>query len=290
MNKLALGVDIGGTHATAAVVDLHTGTILPDTVVRGSIEATGSCAEVTAAWADIMRQALGRYSGKLTRIGIAMPGPFDYANGIALMRNQGKYDALYGVNVRALVAEQLQLAETDIRLLNDAACFLQGEVVAGAAKGCSRAIGLTLGTGLGTARYRGGMAEDADLWKIPFHTGIAEEYLCSRWFVKRYEELTGRQVPHVKAIVDRAPQESAVVEALFREFGQNLALFLVAFVQEVQPEVIVLGGNISKAYPLFETALKQDLARQVGLLPVRVAELGEAAALIGAANLWQDGI
>jgi glucokinase len=235
-----------------------------------------------------MRQAMSGYSGKLSQIGIAMPGPFDYENGIALMRNQGKYDALYGVNVRALVAEQLQLAETDIRLLNDAACFLQGEVVGGAAKGCNRAIGMTLGTGLGTARYKEGMAEDADLWKIPFQAGIAEEYLSSRWFVKRYEELTGSQVPHVKAIVDRAPLEPAPVEALFREFGQNLALFLVPFVQEAQPEVIVLGGNISKAYTLFEAALKQGLVQQNCLLPTRVAELGEEAALIGAASLWQD--
>ncbi|WP_276497090.1 ROK family protein [Pontibacter litorisediminis] len=287
MNPFVLGVDIGGTHITAATVAMELRTLLPQTQVREHLNAGGSVEEITAAWAGAMAAAMASCNEPVSKIGIAMPGPFDYANGIALMQGQGKYDALYGVDVIALVADKLGLAKSDIRTLNDAACFLQGEVFGGAAKGYSRAIGMTLGTGLGTARYKNGLAEDADLWDTPFGESIAEEYLSSRWFVRRYSELTGNQVLHVKAMVDRLPQEPVVGE-IFREFGENLAKFLVPFIQEATPEVLVLGGNISKAYELFEPALRQGLEQQRCLIPVKTAVLGEEAALLGAASLWAE--
>ena len=287
MNPFVLGVDIGGTHITAATVDMKSRVLLPQTQVREHINAAGSVEEITTAWAAAMEAAIVKSGRPVRQIGIAMPGPFDYANGIALMQGQGKYDALYGVDVIALVAGKLGLDKSAIRTLNDAACFLQGEVFGGAAQGYSRAIGMTLGTGLGTARYKNGLAEDADLWKTPFGESIAEEYLSSRWFVKRYTELTGKQLPHVKAMVDRLPQEPAVGE-IFREFGENLAKFLVSFIQEAEPEVLVLGGNISKAHALFEPALLQGLAQQNCLIPIKTAILAEEAALLGAASLWVE--
>ncbi|TPE42157.1 ROK family protein [Pontibacter mangrovi] len=282
---LTLGVDIGGTHVTAAVVDLEAQVLLPATIVREHLDASGSMPAVTSAWAGAMQAACGKCGTVVEKIGIAMPGPFDYENGIALMKGQGKYDALYGQDVIAVVAEKLQLPKASIRLLNDAACFLQGEVFGGAAKGYSRAIGLTLGTGLGTASYRDGLAADADLWKMPFNDSIAEEYLSSRWFVKRFYALTGRQEANVKAIVDLLSAEPRVLQ-LFQEFGANLAAFLVPFIREADPEVIVLGGNISKAYTLFAPALRAGLAQEQSLLPIKTATLGEEAALIGAASLW----
>lgn len=287
MNPFVLGVDIGGTHITAATVDMESRTLLPQTQVREHINAAGSVEEITTAWAAAMAAAIVKSGRPVRQIGIAMPGPFDYANGIALMQGQGKYDALYGVDVIALVAGKLGLDKSAIRTLNDAACFLQGEVFGGAAQGYSRAIGMTLGTGLGTARYKNGLAEDADLWKTPFGESIAEEYLSSRWFVKRYAELTGKQLPHVKAMVDRLPQEP-VVGDIFREFGENLAKFLVPFIGEATPEVLVLGGNISKAYALFGPALRHGLAQQNCLIPIKTAILGEEAALLGAASLWVE--
>ncbi|OKL38678.1 ROK family protein [Pontibacter flavimaris] len=285
MNSFVLGVDIGGSHITAATVDMESRTLLPQTQVREPIHGDGSVEEIMTAWAGAMEAAMAKSSEPVSRIGIAMPGPFDYVNGIALMQGQGKYDALYGVDVIALVAEKLGFDKSAIRTLNDAACFLQGEVFGGAAKGFNRAIGMTLGTGLGTARYKDGLAEDADLWKTPFGESIAEEYLSSRWFVKRYTELTGKQVPHVKTMVDRMPQEPVVGE-IFREFGENLATFLVPFIREATPEVLVLGGNISKAYTLFGPALQLGLAQQNCLIPIKTAILGEEAALLGAASLW----
>ncbi|GHA62061.1 ROK family protein [Pontibacter akesuensis] len=287
MPEFVLGVDIGGTHITAAVIDLSSRAILQETLSRAPVDSGGSVQQVITTWSSAMHAAIRKSGQQVRRMGIAMPGPFDYEYGVALMQNQGKYDHLYGVNVRPLLAQELQVPEENILFQNDAPCFLQGEFFGGAAKGCTRAIGMTLGTGLGSTWYANGKAVDADRWNTPFGDSIAEEYLSSRWFVKRFEELTGQQVPNVKAIVDQFPTEPKV-QQLFDEFGKNLGVFLIPFAQERNPEVIVLGGNIAKALPLFAPLLLQTLHQQNVHVPVKQAQLGEEAALIGAASLWKQ--
>src|SRR5690606_19117275 len=73
----------------------------------------------------------------------------------------------------------------NIRFINDAAAFLQGEVFAGRQNGYPKVLGITLGTGLGSAVWeKGSNAMDADLWKTPYLESNAEEYLVTRWFVR----------------------------------------------------------------------------------------------------------
>lgn len=287
MDRFVLGADIGGTHVTAAVVDLSTRKILHETITRQPVDASETIADIIRSWSSTMLTTIGKYKTEVKQVGIAMPGPFDYENGIALMQNQDKYDALYGINVKELLAEALQVDTYSIRFQNDAPCFLQGEAFAGAAQGYNRAIGLTLGTGLGSATIVNGKAWDANLWDTPFSAGIAEEYLSSRWFVKRFYELSGRKADNVKSIVELLPTEP-MVQTLFAEYADNLATFLVGFVRQGHPEVIILGGNISKAFNLFGDALQEKLQMQGISIPVKTAQLGEEAALLGAASLWQE--
>ncbi len=60
-----------------------------------------------------------------------MPGPFDYEKGISFIKDQNKYESLYGLNVKEMMAERLGVSTDHIRLMNDAGCFLQGEVMGG---------------------------------------------------------------------------------------------------------------------------------------------------------------
>lgn len=281
-----IGVDIGGTHITAALVDLEKGTLIADTLIREHVDAKGNKAAIIQDWAQGIKQVAGDAEADGLRIGIAMPGPFDYAAGISLMQNQDKFDALYGLNVKELLAEALQISTAKFQFMNDAACFLQGEAFGGAAKGASRAIGLTLGTGLGSAFYRDGMAEDAALWRAPFKEGIAEDYLSARWFLKRYFSLSGRRVDNVKSLVELLPSD-AQVQTVLNEFGQYLGHFLLPYINSEKPEVVVIGGNIAQSMHLFKPALEQTLASEGTSVPVKQALLGEKAALIGAASLWK---
>jgi len=284
-NSTALGIDIGGSHITAALVDLGTRSIIEGTWNRTRINSQGEAAEIIEAWAAVISGVFAKAPAGVKHIGIGMPGPFDYEQGISLMKGQHKYDALYGLNVKELLAAELNIAPDQIRFINDAGCFLQGEVFSGAGRNYQRVIGLTLGTGLGSASYHDGVANDANRWCAPFKDGMAEDYLSTRWFVKRYLEVSGEAVPDVKALVARIGVDDSI-QQLFNEFAVNLAAFLSSFIREEQPEAIVIGGNIANAADLFFPLLKEELKRQEITLPIVTATLGEAAALIGAASLW----
>lgn len=71
--------------------------------------------------------------------------------GVALFKGVGKFDALYGMDVRAALLDGLRQRPGDVVFLNDAHAFLTGEWSAGTVRGHRRAVGITLGTGVGSA-------------------------------------------------------------------------------------------------------------------------------------------
>ncbi|HVI49054.1 MAG TPA: ROK family protein [Chitinophaga sp.] len=283
---MALGIDIGGSHITAALVDLETRTIVAASWNRKRIDSLGAAEEIIDAWAVVIDDVFRDTPATDRYIGIGMPGPFDYTEGISLMKDQHKYDSLYQVNVKHLLADRLGMGASQIRFINDAGCFLQGEVFSGAGRNYQHVIGLTLGTGLGSAVFHGQLAEDANLWCAPFLDGMAEDYLSTRWFVKRYQELSGVTVADVKKLTEQMDADPRVAD-VFNEFAGNLTAFLTSFIRKESPEAIVIGGNISNAADLFFPAVIAGLEKNNIHIPLLKAVLGEQAAVIGAASLWE---
>lgn len=287
-NSLVLGVDVGGSHITVALVDLQSGSIVKNSLARAHVNSHGTVNEIIKTWSTTIQEVRTTHQVKVDRIGIAMPNPVDYESGVSYIKGIDKYDALYGLNIKELLARELQLTPGRIRMKNDAGCFLNGEAVGGAARGYKDAIGLTIGTGIGTARYHNGIAEDADLWHSPFKESIVEDYLSSRWFVNRYKEISGKMVKNVKEL-SLAYETNPEVRAVFDEFAGNLTDFLASFVALEKPEVIVIGGNIANASELFFPSVKRRLADRDIHVPLCKAMLGEEAAIIGAASCWHQG-
>ncbi len=288
-NSIVMGVDIGGSHITAALVDFSSKSVLTDSYHRKRIDSHASSEEIIKGWCHVIQKVKSSTEGHVSNIGLAMPGPFDYENGISYMRNQDKYEALYGLNVKELLARELGVSGANIRFINDAAGFLQGEVFAGAAAGYGNVAGLTLGTGLGSSKYKGSVAEDADMWNSPFKNSIAEEYLATRWFVRRYKELSGKEAPDAKYISERFG-EDVYARQVFEEYGTNLGDFLNGFLQMEKPEILVLGGNIAKSLELFENKLRGVLQPEFKSIPIVQAKLGEEAMILGASSLWYERI
>lgn len=285
-NTVVLGADIGGSHITVALVDLQSRSVIENSHVRAHVNSHGTADEIITAWSEAIQNAVSKHEWG-SKIGIAMPNPVDYETGISYIKGIDKYDALYGLNIKELLARRLNLTAAQIRMKNDAGCFLQGETFGGAAKGVKNAIGLTIGTGIGTARCHQGVAEDADLWHSPFKDSMVEDYISSRWFVKRYAELSGSTVKNVKELSALHATDKHA-QAVFNEFCENLAEFLTSFVKRDNPEVIVIGGNIANASALFFDRVEELLRVQSINVPIRKAALGEEAAIIGAASCWYD--
>ncbi|HEY5391499.1 MAG TPA: ROK family protein, partial [Hanamia sp.] len=124
------------------------------------------------------------------------------------------------------------------------------------------------------------------LYSSPFKDGVAEDYLSSRWFLKRYNAITGRTVKNVKELSEKITEEPRI-KMLFVEFGKNLGKVLSGYAKEHPCETIVIGGNISNAWDLFISKTKTILDKLPKTVTVKRAVLGEEGALIGAASLWR---
>ncbi len=101
-----------------------------------------SAQEVINVWAGCIKQAMQQEP--VAKVCLAMPGPFNYEEGVCLISDQNKYPQLYGLNVKKMLAEALDIQPTAIYINNDAACFLQGEVFCGSVNDQHLAISVTL--------------------------------------------------------------------------------------------------------------------------------------------------
>jgi glucokinase len=203
------------------------------------------------------------------------------------MKNVHKYDSLYGLNLKKELATRLSLSPDAILMRNDAESFLEGEMMLGAGRGFRKAIGLTLGTGLGTAVSCNGVTTDAALGiNVPLNAGIAEDYISTRWFVKSYFEKTGKTLTGVHELTLLIVQNPDL-KSIFDEFAMNLAAFLTFFMEKEQPEVVILGGNIAHASDFFLPQIETHLKKYAPKIVFRKAILGAVAPLIGAAYCWK---
>lgn len=279
-----LSCDIGGTHITSAIVEKDTWKILNETITRSHVNSLENAKSIFHDWTSNMKSCLEKTDLEVVNIGIAAPGPFDYEKGIALMKGQSKYDSIFNLEVTAPILEGLGQADLKILFINDAAAFLQGEVFGCGLEHKERILGITLGTGLGSSVWnQGDKAFDADLWNTAYRDSIYEEYLVTRWFVKRFEELSGIKESGLREILEKHG-ESAEVSQLLSEYQEHLLNFMNFFSQKHDCKSFVIGGNIVKAWDLIfpDKSVLADFDVQIG-------QYQEHAAIIGAASLFTNG-
>lgn len=255
-------LELGGTHVTSARVMLATRSVEPGTLRRVAIAPDAPRDELVEA---IRAAARGAAAPGTSRWGVATPGPFDYARGVALLRGVHKLDALYGVDLRSELVRALALADAgQVRFLNDAAAFLLGEWWAGAAAGRDVAIGVTCGSGLGSAFLRAGtlvesgrgVPPQARLDLLMFRGRPVEDVVSSRGLVAGYRARTGRTPADGSDVARRAHDGDVGALETFRAFGEALGEVLVPWVPAFAPQRVVVGGSIARSFDLFGPALR----------------------------------
>ncbi len=250
-DNYVVGVDIGGTHISACIIDTKQWNIYLENVARNHVFSQGDAKTILQTWESAIRDIIATSPAPIQFIGIAMPGPFDYENGISKIQGQSKYDNLYNKDVKTLLAEELGLSPTSIHFINDAAAFLQGEIFVQNLQTNNRILGITLGTGLGSAVWnKGEKAFDAALWNSPYEDCIFEEFLVTRWFVKRFKEVAGKDVTGLKEILDNH-RETEEFQVIKDEYAKHLFDFMQFFAEKHSSEIFIIGGNIAKALPIF---------------------------------------
>jgi glucokinase len=296
MRKYAIGADIGGSHISCAVIDLDKETIIRESFATQKVDNQASAEDILESWSTALRQSISFIDrSQLAGIGFAMPGPFDYPNGIAMFTESvAKYQNLHGINVALRLKEILELEEgCDVRFMNDASAFAIGEAWMGKASNVARSVSITLGTGFGSAFVDDGVVVvDRDdvpklgcVWHLPYNGGIADESFSTRWFIKRYAEKSNIQTTGVKEIADKAATD-LIAKEIFVEYGTHLGEFLAPWLKKFQAEALVIGGNVTGAYKYFGIPFETALKKQHVATVIHISDHMEDAAIIGSARMF----
>jgi glucokinase len=289
MGDSVLVYDVGGSHVSAAVCFAGTYRLGP------VVSAMHPAEQSSDAFVQILHSLGVEASAGICGVSgaeLAVPGPFDFATGVSLMRHKLPY--LYGVDLRQKLAGRFGWEPEQVRFLLDAAAFLLGEMAAGSARGISCVAGITLGTGVGSAlavdgrllSEGPGIPPGGEIWNLPFEGGIVEDSVSSRAIRGIYQRLTGeeRDVAELAAL---APSDQAATKS-FAEFGHDIGRALRTTLADFAPEVIVLGGGISRASRLFIPAARLEMKGSGSRL--LVSTLMDNAALLGAGAAWFNGV
>jgi glucokinase len=282
--RLVGAIEIGGTHVTAAVLAVGQRTIAPARLRRDELEGSATRDELLQT---IVAAAQRLAEPAVTRWGVATPGPFDYARGISRIRGVAKLDALYGVDLREALSRALALEPRDVSFINDADAFLIGEWWAGAAQGHERAMGVTLGTGLGSAFLERGEIVETDprvppegrLDLLRFRGGPVERTLSRRGLRAAY----GGDDPDVIEIAQRAREGDERAVGVLHGFGIALGEFLAPWLERFDPTCLVFGGSIPRSWDLWADAFRAACAPAARLYTCEVATHLDEAPLLGAA-------
>jgi glucokinase len=273
-------LEIGGTHVTAAAVDPSDWRVESST--RYSLDADAS--------ADALIQRFFRAGNALraragATWGIAMPDPFDYARGIGLFEGVGKFTALRGVDVGDALRSRLRGRPA---FLNDADAFLLGEWAAGAAVGAGRCVGITLGTGIGSAWLVDGQVVDPGvppggrIHRLSIGGEPLEDVVSRRAMRRAFAAAGGDPAADVREIADQARAGSrlarGVLDAAMTALGRVVGRCTAGF----RADLLVIGGSMSASWDLFEPAFRAG-ALGNGLPRIEIAADSERAPLIGAA-------
>jgi fructokinase len=269
-----VGVDLGGTKIEVAVFRTAADAAAPEDVVRLRVPTDRDrgydhvVATVAGAIAEARRQA-GLAGGARPTIGVGMPGN---TTRTGLVKNSNTTC----LNGRPFFADlRAAVGDPDIRFANDANCFALAEARFGAARDGRVVFGVILGTGVGGGvvfRSPNGALEAwegangiAGEWGHvtldPDHgpacycgrRGCIEQYLSGP-AIERAHVARGGEDLRLVEIARRAPTDAiarATIEAAMDTFGRALA----TVINVLDPDVIVLGGGVSKLDALYDAGV-----------------------------------
>jgi glucokinase len=277
-----LSFDLGGSHICAAVA-----TCRPLRVQKAlslPIQGILTAEAFMDALADMVVDVSAAFD-PLPGASCAIGAPFDYKNGISHMHR--KLTFFCGFDIKLDLRTRFGWKSDQVIFLNDGDAFLLGEIGCGATQHAVRMVGITLGTGIGSAfAIEGkimtdclGVPLDGEIWNLPYADGIVEDLLSTRALQKAYRDKTGLQREVVE--IAAAAAEGSVAREVFEEFGTRLGSILGSILADFRPDVIVLGGGIARASHLFLPAAVKALHRLRSEL--RVSLLLDHAIVAGAA-------
>ncbi len=297
---MRIGLDLGGSKIEGLALG-RGGAVRARIRIDAPRDSYGATIEAVVALVGDLETQAGQ---RATRIGVAMPGALSPATG--LVKNANSTWLIGHPFDRDLEAA----LGRPVRVANDANCFALSEATDGAAAGARVVFGAILGTGVGggiaiAGRPLDGRNAIAGEWghnPLPWpadderpgpacycgRRGCIEAFLSGPGLAADHEAATGaRRLP--EAIAAAAAAGDAAADATMARYEDRLARALAGIINILDPDVIVLGGGLSRIARLYDNVPRRWTAYvfsdrvDTDLRPPRH---GDASGVRGAAWLW----
>jgi glucokinase len=252
-NMAKIGIDIGGTKISAATISNNK----VKNKVSITTNAKGSEKEIISQITKLIDKLINK---KIKSIGIAVPAIVDFKQGIVY--ETVNIPSWKKVKLKEIFENRYKKHHIKVNINNDANCFALGEKHFGTDKDYSNFVVLSIGTGLGAGiiinnqLYNGANCGAGEFGEIPYKRSKLENYCSGQYFLKKYK-LTGKE------LYQKAKRKDKIVLKAFQEFGYHLGKALAIITHAYDPELIILGGSVSKAYPYFKKAMLKSLQESV---------------------------
>lgn len=315
-----IGVDLGGTHLRAAVVDVQTGELIK--VLQTPTMAREGHDAVIAHMANLIEGAIGASGmtkAEIGGIGIGVPGALDLERGLVIFLPNlpGTWP---NVPLQRMIQESVVLPT---HLLNDARSATFGEWRFGAGRGVETMALFTLGTGVGGGLIikgklhlsLGGSAGELGHQSIDFNgpqcgcgnLGCLEVFasgpaIASYGIKAVVQGLTTRIGEMVDYDLNKITPEvvykaalagDAIARDIYERVGKFIGVAAANVIVTVGAQKIVIGGGVSQAGELLLAPIRRTVLERVRVAPAEqveiiLAELGPNAGLVGAACWAQE--
>lgn len=291
MNIWTIGIDFGGTKISTGIVDI-TGKIAGEIVTSPtkSWESSEKIFKNLIRTVDVCLKKSKSSFKSISGIGIGVPT--GVGSDTDTLVSSDNLPTMEGFNLKDKLLDNYKGKKIIIE--NDANCFIMGEKLCGNAKEYRFCCGVTLGTGLGVGillngeLYHGSKGWAGEICYSPYkrYKNI-ERIVSGKGLSLHYEKLTGLKMG-AHLIAEKARQGDNKAKETWKIFGEALGYALSYVVNIIDPEIIVIGGSISKAYDCFIDSTQNMLKRYVkgySQLKVVRAKHSDLSGIIGAGVL-----
>ena len=302
MSKTYLGVDIGGTAVKLGLVD-ENGRVLRR--AERSVSFDGYKTPILDTVQTAIHEFLTADAPRLEGIAVSATGQIDSRRGV-VAGTCGNFPGWIGVDIKGTLERAFGLPVT---VANDANCMLLGEVWAGAAKGYTDVIGVTLGTGVGGGILTGGrLLEGArglggELGHFRTHaldgvfctcgaSGCWERYAATTALVRGAQPRNPKWKDG-RAIFESAHAGDPTILALLDDWTDEIAQGLAGMVHIFNPQLILIGGGVSAQQELLIDPVAKKVRASVMPafaegLEIRAAQLHNDAGMVGAVYYFRQ--
>jgi glucokinase len=278
-NKAIIGISLSGNTILSGKV--KNGELIKS--ISKKINNRGSEEEILT---DLIGAISEVFDDEVTGIGIGVPSLVDVKNGIVY--DVQKIPSWHEVHLKDILENQFGVK---VHVNNDANCFAIGEKYFGNAKDYENVVGLIIGTGVGAGivfkghLYSGTNCGAGELGSLPYKEYDFEHYCSKSYFELKY----GMKFD---LLLKRALNKDKIALAVFEQYGYDLGNLIKIILYTTDPEIIILGGTIAKAFPYFEKTMRTRVKsfiykhslKKLKIIPSQQSE----TAIFGAVALFFD--